>query len=194
VSTQTPQAAARTPAGIRASPLVMVLITRVSGSMVAQQVRSVPTLLSIKRIAAACKSATPSPEAASAAISRRARYARSSHTAKLFHCFQGEAFPGFWDHLGSKGSSRSVLERACRGGHRPSDRTRVASMATKQSSAVIERVWSRLPDGAREVLESELSPTDLQSLLLSVAQTRAAESVQQRRYAAGSRTGSCVPA
>ena len=46
-------------------------------------------------------------------------------------------------------------------------------MVTRQSSAVFERVWSRLPDGSREVLETELSPTDLQSLLLSVAQTRA---------------------
>ncbi|HZL75609.1 MAG TPA: hypothetical protein VFB83_09560 [Propionibacteriaceae bacterium] len=46
-------------------------------------------------------------------------------------------------------------------------------MATRQSSAVIERVWSRLPDGSREVLETELSPTDLQSLLLSIARTRA---------------------
>jgi hypothetical protein len=46
-------------------------------------------------------------------------------------------------------------------------------MATRQSSAVIERVWSRLPEGARAVLESELSPTDLQSLLLSLARTRA---------------------
>jgi hypothetical protein len=46
-------------------------------------------------------------------------------------------------------------------------------MATPQSSAATERVWSQLPEGAREVLESELSPTDLQSLLLSLAQTRA---------------------
>jgi hypothetical protein len=46
-------------------------------------------------------------------------------------------------------------------------------MATRQTSMAIERVWSQLPEGAREVLESELSPTDLQSLLLSLAQTRA---------------------
>jgi hypothetical protein len=46
-------------------------------------------------------------------------------------------------------------------------------MAPRQSSAIIERVWSQLPDGSREVLETELSPTDLQSLLLSLAQTRA---------------------
>jgi thioesterase domain-containing protein len=46
-------------------------------------------------------------------------------------------------------------------------------MATRQTSAAIERVWSQLPESAREVLESELSPTDLQSLLLSLAQTRA---------------------
>ena len=46
-------------------------------------------------------------------------------------------------------------------------------MATPRSSAVTERVWSRLPEGCREVLETELSPTDLQSLMLSLAQTRA---------------------
>lgn len=46
-------------------------------------------------------------------------------------------------------------------------------MATRQDSAIIERVWSRLPEGARTVLETELSPTDLQSLLLSLARTRA---------------------
>ena len=59
--------------GVRASPLVMVLITSVSGSIVDQQVRSVLTLASIRRIAAACRSLTPSPEAASAAMSPRAR-------------------------------------------------------------------------------------------------------------------------
>ena len=41
------------------------------------------------------------------------------------------------------------------------------------SSAAIERVWARLPKGARKVLETELSPTDLQSLLLSLAHSRA---------------------
>jgi hypothetical protein len=46
-------------------------------------------------------------------------------------------------------------------------------MATRQSSAVIERVWSRVPEGARAVLESELPPADLQSLLLRLARTRA---------------------
>jgi hypothetical protein len=46
-------------------------------------------------------------------------------------------------------------------------------MATRQTSAAIERVWSQLPESAREVLEGELSPTDLQSLLLSLAPTRA---------------------
>jgi hypothetical protein len=59
--------------GILASPLVIVLITSVSGSMVAQQLRSVPTLASIRRMAAACRSLTPSPSAASAVMSRRAR-------------------------------------------------------------------------------------------------------------------------
>jgi hypothetical protein len=46
-------------------------------------------------------------------------------------------------------------------------------MAPRQSSAIVERVWSQLPAGSREVLETELSHTDLQSLLLSLAQTRA---------------------
>ena len=46
-------------------------------------------------------------------------------------------------------------------------------MATRQDSAVTQRVWSRLPEGSRTVLETELSPTDLQSLLLSLARTRA---------------------
>jgi hypothetical protein len=53
------------------------------------------------------------------------------------------------------------------------DGTRVAAMAPRQSSEIIERVWSQLPDGCREVLETELSPTDLQSLLLGLAQARA---------------------
>jgi hypothetical protein len=38
---------------------------------------------------------------------------------------------------------------------------------------VIERVWASLPAGAREVLEAKLSPTDLQTLLLDLARTRA---------------------
>lgn len=46
-------------------------------------------------------------------------------------------------------------------------------MATRQSSAMNERVWSQLPDGSRAVLEDELSPTDLQSLLINLTQTRA---------------------
>jgi hypothetical protein len=37
-----------------------------------------------------------------------------------------------------------------------------------------DRVWSRLPPGARTVLEAELSPTDLQTVLLDVARTRSA--------------------
>jgi hypothetical protein len=51
----------------------MVLITRASGSMVAQQVRSVPTSSLTTRIAAVCSSLTPSPSAASAEMLRRAR-------------------------------------------------------------------------------------------------------------------------
>jgi len=35
------------------------------------------------------------------------------------------------------------------------------------------RIWSRLPDGARRALTEELSPTDLQSLLLDVTRQRA---------------------
>ena len=46
------------------------------------------------------------------------------------------------------------------------------------------RVWSQLPEGAREVLEDKLSPTDLQTLLLDLAKTRADKlkppSVRQR--------------
>jgi hypothetical protein len=37
----------------------------------------------------------------------------------------------------------------------------------------VDRVWARLPIGARTVLEDELAPTDLQTLLLSLARTRA---------------------
>ncbi len=46
-------------------------------------------------------------------------------------------------------------------------------MAIERKSAAVERVWSRLPDRARTVLETELSPTDLQTLLLDLARTRA---------------------
>ena len=31
-------------------------------------------------------------------------------------------------------------------------------MATRHDSAIIQRVWSRLPEGSRTVLETELSP------------------------------------
>ena len=65
-------------------PLVMVLITRVSGSIVAQQVRSVPHLPVDQPIAAACSSPTPSPDAARPAMSRRARWARSSHIRSVW--------------------------------------------------------------------------------------------------------------
>jgi hypothetical protein len=66
-------------------------------------------------------------------------------------------------------------------------------MATRQGSAVFERVWSRLPDGSREVLEAELSPTDLQSLLPSVAQARARRVGPAEALRRWSRTGSFVP-
>ena len=39
--------------------------------------------------------------------------------------------------------------------------------------SAVRRVWSRLPPGAQSVLEDELSPTDLQSLLLDLVRTRA---------------------
>ena len=39
--------------------------------------------------------------------------------------------------------------------------------------SAVRRVWSRLPPGAQSVLEDGLSPTDLQSLLLDLARTRA---------------------
>jgi hypothetical protein len=146
----------------------MVLITSVSGSMVAQQARSVLTVSSISPIAAVCRSVTPSPEAASATISRRSREARSSHTNRLFHRPSAEAFPEFWDRLAVSGGSIGEADAKI-----SSDGTTVPSMATPRNSAVSERVWSQLPEGCRQVLEAELPPTDLQSLLLSLAQTRA---------------------
>lgn len=45
---------------------------------------------------------------------------------------------------------------------------------TKDSSGAVARVWSRLPAEARTALQRELSPTDLQTLLMSVARERAA--------------------
>ncbi len=46
-------------------------------------------------------------------------------------------------------------------------------MTTGDSSRrATERVWATLPAGARSVLETQLSPTDLQSLLLDLAHTR----------------------
>ena len=41
------------------------------------------------------------------------------------------------------------------------------------SAAAGERVWRSLPPGARQALEDQLSPTDLQTLLLMVARARA---------------------
>jgi hypothetical protein len=43
----------------------------------------------------------------------------------------------------------------------------------RAGTPAVERVWARLPIGARAVLEDELAPTDLQTLLLSLARTRA---------------------
>ena len=42
-----------------------------------------------------------------------------------------------------------------------------------EATPAVDRVWARLPVGARAVLEDELAPTDLQTLLLSLARTRA---------------------
>lgn len=42
------------------------------------------------------------------------------------------------------------------------------------SNTPVERVWRSMPDGARERLESLMPPSDLRSLLLSVASARAA--------------------
>jgi hypothetical protein len=45
-------------------------------------------------------------------------------------------------------------------------------MSGEELSAAERRVWARLPDGSQQAL-SDLPPTDLQTLLLSVARTRA---------------------
>ena len=42
-------------------------------------------------------------------------------------------------------------------------------------SGATDRVWRQLPPEARDALEAGLSPTDLQTLLLSVAKTRATQ-------------------
>jgi hypothetical protein len=47
-------------------------------------------------------------------------------------------------------------------------------MSGSEISDVERRVWARLPEGTGEAL-GELSATDLQTLLLSVARTRAAQ-------------------
>jgi hypothetical protein len=44
---------------------------------------------------------------------------------------------------------------------------------SRTGGSAVRRVWSRLPPGAQSVLENGLSPTDLQSLLLDLARTRA---------------------
>ena len=41
------------------------------------------------------------------------------------------------------------------------------------ATPAVDRIWARLPIAARAVLEDELAPTDLQTLLLSLARTRA---------------------
>jgi hypothetical protein len=91
----------------------------------------------------------------------------------VFHGSRRGAFPEFWDQSGSMAPREWRVERRGPAPRSPSDGPRVAAMATQQSSVIIERVWSRLPEGSRAVLESELSPTDLQSLLLSLVRTRA---------------------
>src|SRR5262245_59301222 len=47
-------------------------------------------------------------------------------------------------------------------------------MAPGTNAWTRRRVWTALPSGAEQVLCDELSPTDLQSLLLDVASSRAA--------------------
>ncbi|WP_242546367.1 hypothetical protein [Amycolatopsis sp. MtRt-6] len=61
---------------MRARPLVIELITAVSGSSDAQQVSSAGTTRSTSSMAAACSSATPRPAVGSAATSRRTACAR----------------------------------------------------------------------------------------------------------------------
>lgn len=46
-------------------------------------------------------------------------------------------------------------------------------LGVSSGRAAVLRVWSQLPEGAQAVLEDELSPTDLQTLLLDLAKTRA---------------------
>ena len=60
----------------------------------------------------------------------------------------------------------------------------------RPGTPAVERVWARLPAGARAVLEDELAPTDLQTLLLSLTRTRAHQVDLSRLADAGSRTGS----
>jgi len=74
-------------------------------------VKSELTLASMTRMAAACRSLTPSSSVASAAISRRARIARSSHTPKLFHHCHGEALPEFGIDLDGDGWSQGGQSR-----------------------------------------------------------------------------------
>jgi hypothetical protein len=50
---------------------------------------------------------------------------------------------------------------------------RVIDLSVGAGRAAVLRVWSQLPEGAQAVLEDELSPTDLQTLLLDLAKTRA---------------------
>ena len=69
--------------GMRSRPLIIELITTVSGSIDAQQVSSLATTCPTTSMAAVCSSATPSPEVASAAMSRRALRARPSHMAQV---------------------------------------------------------------------------------------------------------------
>ena len=46
-------------------------------------------------------------------------------------------------------------------------------MGTEDTAPAAARVWARLPPAARAILEQELSPTDLQTLMLDLARTRA---------------------
>ncbi|ROP36372.1 hypothetical protein [Saccharothrix texasensis] len=79
-------------AGAPVGPLVMELITAVSGSSDAQQVRSVGTTRSTTSIAARCSSATPRPADTSAAISRAVADRSYRRTMKTHLSTAGEGF------------------------------------------------------------------------------------------------------
>lgn len=82
--------------GMRLTPLVIELITTVSGSIEAQQVNPLATTRSTTSIAAVCNCATSSPAVASAAISRLAARACPSHMWPVCARFRLGAIPEKW--------------------------------------------------------------------------------------------------